>query len=326
MTRLHRLAAALIGALAFALSPAAALSAEYPTKPITMIVPFPAGGVVDVIGRLVADRIGKSLGQPVVVENRVGAGGTIGAAQVANAQPDGYTLLMGGAATNVFGPAMYRKLPYDPVRSFEPITHISAEPLVLVVNPALPVKSYKELEDYLRAKGEAVNYASNGPGTFPHLAVELLKQARGLKATHVPYAGGPKALLALLSNEVTFSINHIPNILSQVRAGKLKALAMTGSARSPLFPDVPTFAELGVPGVEASAWWGLFAPAGTPKPIIDKLNAVTVAALKTPELRAKLLDIGDETVGSSPAELAAYLRSELDKWPPIIKAAGVKVD
>ena len=298
----------------------------YPARPITLVVPFPPGGVVDIVGRIVADRLGSAVGQKVVVKNVTGAGGTIGATHVAQAAPDGYTLLLGGAATQVFGPALYKKLSYDPVKSFEPIIQISAEPLVLVVSEKLPVKSYQELLSYIKAKGDAVNFASNGAGTFPHLCGELWKQAAGFKATHIPYPGGAQAMLALLSGDVTFSINHMPVVLPQIRAGKVRPLATTGVKRSPLFPDLPTFNEMGSPEVEASAWWGLYAPAGTPEPIVHKLNSVMNELLENPELRKKFLEMGDEVVGGSPQQLAQYQDSELVKWSKAIKAAGVKVN
>lgn len=325
MLQMRRVAGALLAAALLIVPWLSHAADAYPSKPVTLVVPYPAGGVVDIVGRLMAERLGAALGQPFVVENRTGAGGTIGATQVANAAPDGYTLLMGGAGTHAFAKAMYKSLPYDPVKSFRPIVRISDEPLVLVVNPTLPVKSYADLEKLLKAKGDSVNFASNGPGTFPQLVPELLKHVQGLETMHVPYPGGPQAMVALLTNEVTFSINHMPVVLSQIKAGKLKALALTGKQRSPLLPDVPTFDELGIP-VEASAWWGIFAPAGTPDAVIDKLNATANGILKTPEMRARLAQIGDEPAGGTPQDLGKYLQGEIDKWSPIIQSAGVKVN
>lgn len=298
----------------------------YPARPITLVVPFPPGGVVDIVGRIVADRLGSAIGEKVIVKNVTGAGGTIGAMHVADAAADGYTLLLGGAATQVFGPAVYRNLSYDPVKSFEPIVQISAEPLVLVVSEKMPVKSYQELLSYIKTRGDAVNFASNGAGTFPHLCGELWKQAAGLKATHIPYPGGAQAMLALLGGDVTFSINHMPVVLPQIRAGKVRPLATTGVNRSPLFPELPTFREMGSPEVEASAWWGLYAPAGTPGPIIERLNTAMNGILKSTELRKKFLEMGDEVVGGSPQQLASYQQRELAKWPKVIKAADVKVN
>lgn len=326
MTRIATVAARLLSGLALAFAWTAGSGADYPSKPVTLVVPAPAGGVIDIVGRLIADRLSTSFGTRVIVENRPGAGGTIGAASVARAEPDGYTLLMGGLATHVFSPSLYPKVSYDPVKSFAPITQVSAGPLVLVVNQAMPVRDFKDFQDYLRANGDRINYASNGQGTLPHLSVELFKRATGLKPTHVPYGGGPKALLALLSNEVAFSINHIPVVLPQIKAGRLKALATTGSERSAVFPDLPTFGESGLKGFEAVAWWGLYAPAGTPKAVIDRIHAATSEALNTRDVREKLLQLGDEPVASSPDSFASFLQSELSKWPKVIQAAGVTVE
>lgn len=324
MRKTSAYAAATLGRLLFIIAAGAASPAlAYPTKIVTLVVPFPAGGVVDIIGRLVADKLGAQLGTKVIVENRPGAGGTLGAAFVARAEPDGYTLLVGGAAAQVFSPLIYPNIPYDPVKSFAPIIQLTSGPLVLVVPQSSPVTTFPEFESFVRREGERLNYASNGPGTFPHLAAELYRQATGAKFTHIPYSGGPKAILALITNEVGFSINHIPNIMGMVKSGKLRAIATTGRKRSASYPDLPTFAEGGVTGFETSAWFALFAPAGTPNAIIDKLNAETAKALKSRDLRDKLALQGDETVGGSPEDLAAYLQAELAKWPAVVKAAKV---
>ena len=303
-----------------------AQAAGYPARTITLVVPFPPGGVVDIVGRVVAERLGASLGQQVVVENVTGAGGTIGASRVARAAPDGYTIMLGGAATQVFGPALHADLSYDPVKSFVPIGQVSAESLVLVVSKSLPVDDYAQFIAYVKAHGEATNYASNGLGTFPQLCVELLKQSTGIRATHIPYPGGAQSMIALLAGDVTFSINHMPVVLPQIRAGKVKALAVTGASRSPLLPEVPTFRELGVGNVQASAWWGLYAPAGTASAIIEKLNGTLNAVLKEARVKDALLRAGDEVAGGSPQDLAQYQQRELAKWPAVMKAAGVKVE
>jgi len=295
----------------------------FPTKIVTLVVPFPPGGVVDIVGRLLADKLGTQLGAKVIVENRPGAGGTLGAAFVARAEPDGYTLLVGGAATHVFSPLIFPDVPYDPVKSFAPVIQLTSGPLVLVVPQNSPVTTFPEFENFVRREGERLNYASNGPGTFPHLAAELYRQATGAKFTHIPYSGGPKAILATVTNEVGFSINHIPNILGMVKAGKLRAIASTGRKRSQSFPDLPTFAESGLAGFETSAWFAIYAPAGTPKTVIEKLNTEAAKALNSRDLRDKLAVQGDETVGGSPEDLAAYLKAELAKWPAVIKAANV---
>lgn len=320
-TRILRLLAAL--ALVFATN--VGFADTYPTRPITMVVPFPPGGVVDIVGRLLADKLSASLGQRVIVENRIGAGGTIGAAAVARADPDGYTLLMGGAATHVFAPVLQAELPYDPIKSFVPITEISAGPLILVVNPAVPAKTVPEFLAFLRARGSSVNYASNGPGTFPHLAGELFRQAAGVTPVHVPYSGGPKAVLALITNEVSFSINHIPNVMTQIKANKMRALATTGLRRSTTYPDLPTFNEAGIKGFEASAWFGLFGPRGTSRSIVDLLQSKSALALESKDFRDRLAAQGDEPVGSTPDAFAEYVDRELIRWHKIVKDAGIKV-
>jgi tripartite-type tricarboxylate transporter receptor subunit TctC len=314
--------------LAFALLVNGALGAaraadEYPAKPISIVVPYPAGGVVDIVGRLVAEKIGGPLGKRVIVENKPGAGGTIGAAQVARAAPDGYTLLLAGAATHVFAPLLYKSVPYDPIKGFTPISQLTAGPLVLVVNASLPPKNLAEFISYVRANGEKVNYSSNGKGTFPHLAVELLKQAANLNPTHVPYNGGPPAILALVAGDTAFSINHIPNVQAQVKAGKLRALATTGLARSSSFADLPTFDEAGFKGFETSAWFGLFAPPGTSKAIVDRLSREAIDAIKSKDLRDKLALQGDEPVGSAPPVFANYIRGEIAKWTGVVRNAGI---
>ena len=308
---------------ALALPLLAGAADEYPSKPISIVVPYPAGGVVDIVGRLVADKLGNSLGKRVIVENKPGAGGTIGAAAVAKAAPDGYMLLLAGAATHVFAPLLYKSVPYDPIKQFAPISQLTAGPLVLVVNSALPARSMAEFLAYARANGDQVNYSSNGKGTFPHLAVELMKQAANLIPTHVPYNGGPPAILALASGDVAFSINHIPNVLAQVKAGKIRPLATTGLARSSSFPDLPTFDEAGFKGFETSAWFGLFAPPGTPQAIVDRLSRESIEALKAKDLRDKLAVGGDEPVGSTPAAFANYIRGEIAKWTPVVRNAGI---
>jgi len=304
-------------------APIAAQTRAFPTKPVNVVVPFPAGGVVDIVGRLLADKLGASLGVRVLVENRPGAGGTLGAAAVAKAEPDGHTLLVGGAATHVFSPLIFPNVPYDPATAFSAIGQLSAGPLVLVVPQASPVQSFADFADYVRRQGDKLSYASNGPGTFPHMAAELYRGAVSAKYVHVSYGGGPKAMLALAANEVAFSINHIPNVMPLMKSGKIRVLATTGRTRAIALPDLPTFAEGGVPGFETSAWFGLFAPAGTPAAVVARLNAAVNEALKAPDLREKLVAQGDEPVGGSPEALAGYVQAELKKWRPVVKAANV---
>ena len=306
-----------------ALAAPAKAADEYPSRPVSIVVPYPAGGVVDIVGRLVADKLSASLGKRVIVENKPGAGGTIGAAAVARAAPDGYTLLLAGAATHVFAPLLYKTVPYDPIKQFAPISQLTAGPLVLAVNSTLPVQNMAEFLTYVRANGDRVNYASNGKGTFPHLAVELMKQAAGINPTHIPYNGGPPAIMALAAGDAAFSINHIPNVLAQVKAGKIRPIATTGQVRSSSFPDLPTFDEAGFKGFETSAWFGLFAPPGTPQAIVDRLARESAEALKAKDLRDKLATQGDEPVGSTPSAFAGYIRGEIAKWTKVVRAAGI---
>ncbi len=298
----------------------------FPTKPVSIVVPFPPGGVVDVEARLLADRMSPLMGQRVIVENRPGAGGTIGAAFVANAAPDGYVVLMGGAATHVFSPVIYPSLGYDALKSFASISQISSGPLVLVVPSTSSVKDMAQFIAMVREQGGKLNYASNGAGTYPQLAAELFRGAAGGKFVHVSYGGGAKAALALLSGEVGFSINHIPVVLSHIKSGKLRAIATTGEKRATLFPDLPTFEEAGFKGYEASPWFGLFAPAGTPKEALEKLSTVAAQAAKSSQFRERLAALGDDAIGGTPAELDALVRAEIAKWPAIVKAAGVKTN
>jgi tripartite-type tricarboxylate transporter receptor subunit TctC len=289
---------------------------------VKLVVPFPPGGVVDIIGRVLAEQLQRSLPGTVIVDNRAGAGGTIGAQHVARASPDGLTLLLGGAATHAFAPSIFKSLQYDPVKDFVPVTQVSAGPLVLVVNASSDIKTLDDFLRKMRSSGDASNYASNGPGTYPHLAVELLKERTGLKSTHVPYKGGAQAMAALLGGEVDFSLNHIPVVLGQIKAGKLRALATAGETRSPLFSDLPTLKESGI-DVVASPWFGLFAPRGTPQAIVDQLASATARALGTDEVKQKMAALGDEVSVHGPQAFATFQAAELDKWSRVIKASGI---
>ena len=298
---------------------------SYPNKTITIVCPFPAGGVVDVISRIIAEKMGASMKATFVVENRTGAGGTIGAGAVARAAPDGYTLLMGGSATHVFAPSLYKSLTYHPLKNFAAIGQISASPLVIVVGSKTPAATVPELVDLLRKSGDKANYASNGAGTFPHLSAELFKQSNGLQTTHIPYNGGPAAVTALLQGDATMSINHIAVIQGMVKSGKLKAIATTGNERAQAFPNLPTLAEHGMK-LEANTWFGLFAPAGTPKPIIDRLSAELAAAVKDESVRARLAQAGEEARYLPPESFAPYVEGELNKWAKVIRDAKISLD
>lgn len=292
------------------------------SQAVKLVVPFPPGGVVDIIGRMLADQLQPALPGTVIVDNKVGAGGTVGAQQVAGAPSDGFTLLMGGAATHAFAPAIFKQLKYDPVKDFVAVSQVSSGPLVLVVNAASPIKTFDDFMRTVGAAGTTMNYASNGVGTYPHLAVELLKQKTGLKTTHVPYKGGGQAAVALLADEVNFSLNHIPVVLAQIKAGKMRALATTGTARSPLFPDLPTLKEAGI-DVVAEPWFGVFAPAGTPPAIVQKLADGIATAMGSDAIKQKLASLGDQVTVQGPKAFAAFQAAELDKWTRVIKASGI---
>lgn len=296
---------------------------EYPARVVKLVVPYPPGGVVDITGRLLADQLARELGGTVIVENRAGAGGTIGANAVARSPADGYTVLLSGAATHAFAPSMYKDLPYDPVKDFAPVTQVTEGPLALTINASSPAKDLAGVIALLKDKGAAANYAANGIGTYPHLSVELLKQVTGLKTVHVSYKGGGQAVAALLAGEVDISQNHIPIVQSHVRSGRLRVVATTGEARSSAFPSVPTLKEAGM-DVVASAWFGVFAPAGTPAAIIERLHAGIAAAAKNPSLRDKLAAQGDEVLVEGPAKFLAYQKSELAKWSAVIAKSGIK--
>ncbi len=298
---------------------------DYPHRVVRLIVPFPAGGVVDISGRLLAEELGRNLGVSVVVENKVGAGGTIGAAEVARAPADGSTILLGGAATHAFAPWIYKQLRYDPVKDFAPVTLFTEGPLVLCVNSTSAITTMKEFMQTLKRNGDAMNYASNGNGTFPHLSVELMKQSLGVKPQHIPFPGGAQAITALIGRQVQFSQNHIPVVQPHVKSGRLRALATTGGARSSAFPDLPTLKEEGI-DVVASAWFGLFMPAGTPPALVERIHQATLAASKSQSLRDKLAAQGDDIKVEGPARFQAFHAAELEKWRRVIANAGLKLD
>lgn len=321
LSRLTRFAWLLAASLCFT---SASFAQDYPSKVVRLIVPYPPGGVVDITGRLLADQLGRELGGKVIVENKPGAGGTIGADHVARAPADGYTILLSGAATHAMAPWLYKQLPYDPIKDFVPVTQVTEGPLALCVNAASPIKTLPEFIEMLKARGSAVNYASNGNGTYPHLSVELLSQLTGTKPTHIPYQGGGQAATALLAGEVQFSQNHIPVVLPHVTSGRVRVLATTGAKRSATWPDVPTLKESGI-DVVASAWFGLFVPAGTPPAIVDRIHRATVAATRSATLRERLAAQGDEVVVEGPARFKAFQAEELEKWKSVIHNAGIQL-
>lgn len=298
----------------------------YPSKPIRIVVPFAAGGGVDFTARIVGQKLGTALGQPVVADNRTGASGAIGTEIVAKAPPDGYTLLLGSAGPLAILPGISARLPFDPVASFAPITQVSSMPFVLVVHPSLPVKSVQDLIALARARPGQLNFGSPGSGSTTHLAGELLKALAKIDIVHVPYKGVAPALADLLAGQMQLMSGDLSSVMPQVKAGRLRALAVTGVKRSALAPDLPTIAEAGVPGYEASGWFGVLAPAATPGEIVSRLNAVIVKGIMDADTRERLGALGGDVVGSTPAEFAARLRDDLAKWGQLIKAIGLKPD
>jgi tripartite-type tricarboxylate transporter receptor subunit TctC len=327
--RLRFLFAMAVAALlaAQAILPAAAQSpAAYPSRAVKLVIPFPPGGPLDIVGRAIAQKLTEAWGQSVVVDNRPGAGGNIGADLVAKAPPDGYTILMGALSTHAVNPSLYATMPYDAVKDFAPITLVAITPNVLVVNAALPVNSAKEFIAYAKANSGKLAFGSGSNGSAGHLAGELFKVDLGLDVIHVPYKGGAPATQALLAGDTQFMFDNLANAMPQVKAGKLKALAVTTAQRSPLVPDLPTMAEAGLPGFDISTWYGLFAPAGTPPAVIAKLNADVAKILNTPDVRAKLMADGAEPSPDTPEQFAQMIARELAKYARIIKASGAKVD
>jgi tripartite-type tricarboxylate transporter receptor subunit TctC len=316
----------LIAALGGAAGLAHAQAQPYPNKPIRYIVPFAPGGSTDLLGRLVAQKLQEAWGQPVVVENRPGAGGAVGAEAAAKSPPDGYTIMGGTISTHAINASVYSKLPYDPIKDFEPVTLLATQPNMLVVNPSLPVKNVAELIALLKANPDKYSFSTSGNGTSAHLAGELFKSMTGTKMQHVPYKGSPQALTDAMSGQVSMSFDNINTAYVQVKAGKLRALAVTTAKRSSAAPEVPTMAEAGLPGYELGSWHGVFAPAGTPKDIVAKLNAGIVKALQAPDLRQKLQDLGIDPVGSSVAAFAAFVKAEVPKWAKVVKDAGATAD
>jgi tripartite-type tricarboxylate transporter receptor subunit TctC len=303
-----------------------AFAQAYPNHAIRLVVPFPAGGTTDILARDVAKKLTDALGQSVVVDNRPGAGGNIGADLVAKAPPDGYTLLMGTVGTHAINPSLYAKMPYDHVKDFVPVVLVAGVPNVLVVNPSVPVNTVADLIKLAKSKPGAINFASSGSGTSIHLSGELFKTMTGVDMTHVPYKGSSPALTDLMGGQVQIMFDNLPSSLALIKSGKLRAVAVTSLKRAPALPDVPTVSESGVPGFEASSWFGILAPAGTPAPIVAKLNAEVNKWLQSPEGKEQLLAQGAEVAGGPPEQFVAHIRAETDKWAKVVKASGAKVD
>ena len=311
-------------AAALVLFAGSAMGQAWPAKPIRVMVPFPPGGSTDIVARIMAQKLERPLGQPLVVENRGGAGGTLGAAVGAKAPADGYFLTFGSTSTHVVAPSVYSKLEYDPVRDFAPISLVAVSPYLLAVNPQVPAKSVKELVELMKSQPGKMNYASAGVGSTTHLAMEMLKNVSNTYALHIPYNGNGPAGTALIAGQVEILFGSLPALLPHVRSSRVRAIAVGTPKRSPSLPEVPTVAESGYPGFDASLWLAFFAPAGTPQPIVDRLHKEIVATVNSPDTREALDKAGAEPITSTPAELAAMIKDGVGKYAKVIKAAGVK--
>jgi len=304
----------------------AAVAHAFPTKPVRIIVAFPPGGGTDIVARLIAPRLTEAWGQPVVVENRAGASGTIGTEAAARADADGHTLFMATMGNMTANQHLYPKMAVDPLRAFAPITKVVDVHFVFMANPALPAASVQEVIALAKQKPGEIPYSSSGPGGAPHLAMELFSRQAGVKLTHVPYKGSGPGMTDLLGGRVMMTMDSLLQGLPQIKAGKLKALAVLGPKRSTLLPEVPTMAEAGVAGYALTNWFGLLAPAGTPKDVVLKLNTDILQVLKLPEINSKIADMGADVVGNSPEEFGAAMRAESAQWAEIIKSANIKAE
>jgi len=326
MSQLVRcMGAALLAVSATWATSSPALAQDWPTKPVRLVVPFPAGGSTDAVGRLLAAELAKELGQNVIVENKGGANGNIGSDNVAKSDPDGYTLLLSGVGSNAINYAIYKSMPYSN-KDFAHISLLAKGPNVLVANPEFPAKTFDEFIKLVKAEPGKYTHASSGSGSSGHLAMEMLKQAAGIDLMHVPYKGGAAAITDTIGGRVSVLFLNQDNLLPQVQSGKLRALAVASEQRNPAYPDTPTIAESGYPGFAAESWFGLSAPAGTPDAVITRLNQATVKALANPDLRQKLESVGFVIVGDDPKSFSAFVSNEIDKWGKAAKASGATLD
>lgn len=318
-TVLQAIAAASLGA---ALVPAAFAAEAFPNKPITMVVPFVAGGTTDILARIVGQSLGEELGQPVIIDNRAGAGGNIGGQFAARAPADGYTIFMGTVGTHAINEWLYKKMPFSPNKDFAPLTRVANVPNLLVANPAQSFKNVKELISYAQAHPGQVNFGSSGSGSSIHLSGELFKMMAKVDMIHIPYKGSAPAVTDLLGNQIAIMFDNMPSAIQHVRSGKLRPLAVTTAKRSPELPDVPTVAEAGVPGYEATSWFGLFAPTKTPADVQAKLHAAIIKVLQKPDVIKKIGDQGGEVVTESQEEFGKFIAAENEKWKQVVKTSG----
>lgn len=324
MKHRHLIAAAIVSAVV--LHGAESLAQSYPSKPIRFIVPFAPGGSNDTLARTFGQNLSESLGQQIVVDNRPGANGNIGMELAARSAADGYTIVLSDVANLAIAPSLYTKLPYDPVRDYAPITLPATSPNVLIVHPAVPARTFKEFIAYARANPKKIFYASAGVGQIGHLSGEILNQLAGIEMVHIAYKGSSQAVFDVVGGHVPMMLSGFSSTLPHIKAGRLRALAVTGAQRSPAQPDVPTIAESGFPGFEANTWYAVLAPAGTPKTAVDKLHDEIIRAIAAAPVKERLNSLGFDLVGTTPQALAAYIKTEITKWAPAVKASGARVD
>jgi tripartite-type tricarboxylate transporter receptor subunit TctC len=303
-----------------------ALAETYPSRTVRIIVATSAGGTTDIVARLLGQWLADKLGQSFIVENRTGCGNNIGTEAAARSPADGYTLFMGTVGTHAINQSLYKKMPFDPIKDFAPLSRVAMVPNLLVANPSQPFKNVKEMIAYAKAHPGKINFGSSGNGSSIHLSGELFKQMAGVDMQHVPYRGSAPAVSDLLGGQISVMFDNMPSAIPHVKGGKLRALAVTTAKRSPALPDVPTIAEAGVPGYEATSWFGLLAPAGTPAPVVAKLNASILKALADPEVKKKLAEQGAEPFGEKPEQFAAFIQSETLKWGKVVKESGASLD
>ncbi len=315
-----------IVALALAVFACAAQAQPFPSKPLRLVIPFPAGGTGDVLGRMIAPKLGEGLGQPVVIDFRAGAGTTLATELTAKAPPDGYTILLSASTTMAINATLYSKLPYDTVKDLAAVTMIAAIPNILVAHPAVPANTVQELIALAKTKPGSLSFATPGSGTTPHLSTELFKNLAGIQMTHIPYKGAGPAMVDVVGGHVQLLMDNIPSVQTNVSGGRLKVIGVTSAKRSGAMPNAPTFAESGLPGFEANSWWALLVPAATPREIVARLNAEMLKVLQSAETREKFLGVGAEPAPGTPEEANAHIRGEVAKWAPIVKASGARVD